>query len=499
MSNQNQYDDLDNFFRKYLNQSSSSEEEWSIPSDDVWERALPHFKEEKKKRGIAFWLAIGCGILGIVLATMGVVLFQMHHKINHLEEEQTIIKAQQADLSLNKNSTISEVSSNDLLEKTAIEKAFRKKINPKKTKTANAFNIKNSEKDFSNSTKNSASKLYQSQNLSLLDNSTMATEADLLTLLPPKNIELFDAEKQQELEPLVIQTGLKSIDFREVEAENALAFSKKLPKAAKYLSTKKSFANTLGFELMYFAPTLMNFSNDDAENPVLLGYNNWTWSKGLSFNVVYQFNHRWSLTSGAARSNLNKQFLAYGIENYNELNNKSFKDGHIENQVILDMFSPIGNTNETITIQSDRRRLVPHNTPVILDGSIMHHLEMVRIPIGIRYNALKFNHLQLNTEIGIGYNMVTSNNYNVSYGILLNDEIITRRDYTIELETPISNDIWDATFTLGLQQRIGNHWNWNWNVSYTQSLHKIANNVTEYEMNYWKGLKLQMGLGFTLK
>ncbi|MGB0864108.1 MAG: hypothetical protein ACPG19_12770 [Saprospiraceae bacterium] len=492
MSNQNKYDDLDNFFRKYLNQSSSSEEDWAVPPDEVWERALPHFKEEKKKKGLVFWLAIGCGILAIGLVTMGIVLFQMNHKINHLEHEQAIIKTQQADATLKKNAKVSDVFSENTSKKAVVGNAS----NRKKELTIDG-------KSELNNKKSSLVRTLQSQDLTLSGNTAgnfrVETKEGSLEYLVSKSISLLNLDTRAKLESLVIQTGVQSLDFKEVKNKNALVFDKKLPTAPKYLSTKKSFASTLGFELMYFVPILMNLSNNNVQEPILKDYNNWAWSKGFGLNLVYQFDDKWSITSGITRTSLNKQFLAYGVERYNELNNRAFDDGRIENQVILDMFSPIGNRDEAVTIQTTRKRLVPHNTPIILDGCIMHNLEMVRIPVGVRLNALKYNHLRLTAEFGIGYNIVTSNNYEVSYAILMNDERIIEKDYRIELETPMNNDIWDAAFTLGLQQRIGNHWNWNWNVSYTQSLHKIPNDITADEENYWKGMRFQMGLGYTLE
>ena len=215
MSNQNKYDDLDNFFRKYLNQSSSSEEDWAVPPDEVWERALPHFKEEKKKKGLVFWLAIGCGILAIGLVTMGIVLFQMNHKINHLEHEQAIIKTQQADATLKKNAKVSDVFSENTSKKAVVGNAS----NRKKELTIDG-------KSELNNKKSSLVRTLQSQDLTLSGNTAgnfrVETKEGSLEYLVSKSISLLNLDTRAKLESLVIQTGVQSLDFKEVKNKNAI-------------------------------------------------------------------------------------------------------------------------------------------------------------------------------------------------------------------------------------------------------------------------------------
>ncbi len=56
---------IDDFFKNRLDVNSSENDDWNIPSDDMWNAALPHFPKEKKRKSF-LWLWFCIGFFGIV-------------------------------------------------------------------------------------------------------------------------------------------------------------------------------------------------------------------------------------------------------------------------------------------------------------------------------------------------------------------------------------------------------------------------------------------------
>jgi len=64
-------DNLESYFKKHLSDDSPGEGDWNVPSDDVWNKALP---EIQKKRGLFIpWKYLY--ILGALIAVGLVVIF----------------------------------------------------------------------------------------------------------------------------------------------------------------------------------------------------------------------------------------------------------------------------------------------------------------------------------------------------------------------------------------------------------------------------------------
>jgi len=66
-----QLDNIGNFFRKRLIDSESIEQEWNIPSDDIWAAAEPHFPKEKLNRKcFVFFFTSVCILSSILIITL---------------------------------------------------------------------------------------------------------------------------------------------------------------------------------------------------------------------------------------------------------------------------------------------------------------------------------------------------------------------------------------------------------------------------------------------
>lgn len=90
MSKMRPEDNLEKYFNKVLNEDSKlSEEDWSIPSDTLWESAKVHFPKKKKKNRFIF-LLFGLGLF--CLAGIGLYSFLIQNRNSEIAQYSTIKK-----------------------------------------------------------------------------------------------------------------------------------------------------------------------------------------------------------------------------------------------------------------------------------------------------------------------------------------------------------------------------------------------------------------------
>ena len=85
-------DKLESYFKKHLSDETPSEEEWNMPSDDVWEKALPQIQ---KKKGPFFLnrniMLVSVLILIVLAATLGIIfipeMFSSDEQVNDGQEK----------------------------------------------------------------------------------------------------------------------------------------------------------------------------------------------------------------------------------------------------------------------------------------------------------------------------------------------------------------------------------------------------------------------------
>lgn len=121
-------DNLEKYFKNVLNEDRApSEENWSIPSDDLWAAAKVHFPKKKKRdRAIFFWF--GLGLLSLLMGT-GVASF-LSQKTN--PETATVITE---DIAKNESTQTSQKNNNTIIP-TTIEKvnaSSQKELTTKQT------------------------------------------------------------------------------------------------------------------------------------------------------------------------------------------------------------------------------------------------------------------------------------------------------------------------------------------------------------------------------
>ncbi len=59
---------IEDFIQKKMQEGQLQEEDWNVPSDDIWESAKPHFPQKKKRRGFLFLLVPGLLVASFVVA-----------------------------------------------------------------------------------------------------------------------------------------------------------------------------------------------------------------------------------------------------------------------------------------------------------------------------------------------------------------------------------------------------------------------------------------------
>jgi len=217
-------DNLERFFKNRLEADSKlPEEEWSIPSDDLWEAAKVHFPKKKKKdRAIFFWLGLGlCGLI------MGVGFFsfltqKVPSKIVQLPTNNRAIPKQ---IQEEKNTNQSVVVTNLEKDKSAIKKEMLatptntlpvNKRSVKQNKSVLKTNRNSNEKEWRVPTFKPVKEIVSKVNTPIPINKTQVRESVVKPILATKNAVLAKLKSPIALleigkRPLKLEVALPAI------------------------------------------------------------------------------------------------------------------------------------------------------------------------------------------------------------------------------------------------------------------------------------------------
>ena len=83
-------DNIEKFFEKRINDSAGVEEDWNVPSDDIWDQAKIHFPKKKKRRPFIYFL-FGAGSMSLLALIVGIYFFIENNNNTIVEKEIPIV------------------------------------------------------------------------------------------------------------------------------------------------------------------------------------------------------------------------------------------------------------------------------------------------------------------------------------------------------------------------------------------------------------------------
>ena len=412
-------DNLESFFKKHLSDESSGEDNWNIPSDNVWEKALP---EIQKKSGVfipwKYLIIIGIfAVVGIAL-----VLFKWNYKdIETLDATEIAgLEIENSDQSQNTiQSSDSLTKINDYQNAIAIKNEIGKEA-PDKIVKEDLLDNESKKRTTRTDSKNNELLNVTEKNTTKTknENQNKLVEDKTLTLPAGKKIEKGSSEKQPSNNAIAVPESEK-IETEVISSTPVLvtndSINKQIPQnklsensedIKPSITKKQVYSNKGKIGIgVYFSPTLTStylrgdmISGIENTSPVFL------YSGNYGLEIKYHFSNRLAIVSGVGRSEIKSWSRSLVDFAYDSKTEHIMDDGKKENTSPIPMPTPFGEIDTHITYQFPGSEEIPNGDMMQSKLETHQSIMYLSIPLGVEYNIINFSRLNWFAEGGVCYN-----------------------------------------------------------------------------------------------
>ena len=383
-------DKLESYFKKHLSDETPGEENWNVPSDDVWDKVLP---EIQKKRGLFIPLQY-LYIIGIlVVIGLASIIWMVNRPDSPTDN---------TNISDNKMASPTDTK---LVEETVIL------VDTQEPPSQNKIN----------NTEESQTDNETIATTIVTDGQSGQTGTDHKTVVFGENTsnELLTSEaeavkKETVLSPVSIENERQNIDI------NLLA-------SRSFDNITSAMVPTLieNTELLTRSPgeTLSNV-NEPINNKGKFGIGAFlapTWngtkltgnlstgvietSDMLLYSTNWGFEFRYfTLVTGVEKSEIkswSKSLIDFAYDSSTE---HMMPDGEMENTSPVPMQTPFGEIDTKITYRFPGDQTIPDGEPMYSAMETHQELRYLSIPLGVEYNIMRFSRFNWFAEGGLRYN-----------------------------------------------------------------------------------------------
>ena len=383
-------DNLEKYFKKHLSEESPGEDNWNVPSDDVWEKALP---EIRKKRGLFIpwkYIYLAGALLLVGLAT----LLWVTTNPDKPQEEQTAL-----------NSTIENGPA-----VTGIEGEKGKKINE-------ALQQKDKNQDGKDPAVESspvAGGIGDDKNLITTDKTIQpdktASHQQILSERPDNYAKTGDraVEKKRESDKLDLLASLNPGEIVYIPEKIVLDLeisdvsTPVFPREKENLQYNNKGRLGIG---AFYAPTFNNTSViGDINNGVLETGDVYLYSGNFGVDLRYYLTDRLSLHTGIERTEFKSWSRSEIDFAYDASTENKVPGGEMENTSPVPMPTPFGEINTEITYRFSSQDGLPNGEPMRSLLDTHQEITYFSVPLGLEYTILPFSPMNWFVEGGLRYN-----------------------------------------------------------------------------------------------
>lgn len=385
-------DNLESYFKKHLSDDSPGEDNWNVPSDEVWDKVLP---EIQKKKGVFIpwkYLYLLGGILAIALLLIFFWISEtsvstnngLESTITKQENQQNQATESAFDNTIeNKNQEIA-LDNSDIIQGNEIEIAtYGNQESENIVTETEETKINNSSSKKTIFTKSEAENFDKLSTNLISENQN---EAIQIETLQPRTIDFSGIAFSK--------NSLKTISNQQI-VETELPAKKKEP-----FNNKNKFG--IGF---YYAPsfTSTHLSGEPDAGKIETS-NQFYFSNNWGLELKYFISNRFTLVTGVGRSEIITYSKSLTDFDYNSSTEHVMPGGEKENTSSVPMLTPFGELETEITYQFPGTDEIPDGEPMY---SVMETNQQVRylsIPLGVEYNILRFSQFNWFADGGLSYN-----------------------------------------------------------------------------------------------
>ena len=467
MNRNNNLDKFEKLLNSRLLDQAPADDGWNIPSDNIFEQALPYFqKEKKKRRGFFFWFGIGVLLIGLgVLISylkLNNNLKKIDQKIDHM-----IIHDSENNPDLSTDAPCPDDIILDSKNKTTSEVSQNKNTLLRNKNTDNEHRAGHKEALF----KEKAATVFENEIDKTSYNFYRVSDANKTreqTTKLPEQHQKQDTFQDKNNGKTVQRIPLpkKTLSLKKHVLETSL--TEPVPSETKQIKRKHKFK--LG--ILYvpaFNATKLSGLNEDYK--VLIENNNFTYANGLGIQLNYQLFGNIHLNTG-----LFYHDIYIRSKNALEINYDSTVG---LNKISMEMKSPMGDATGSVTFKHDGPDPVPEGEMINSETELKHRICTFEIPLNIEY-ALKLSpKITLNFMVGSSFNKAIQDHVELSAILTHHDEVMEQEDSSLDDHTSFRKSFWNYNVGIGGYYNLSKRYALYFSGNYRQSFKPIVaeNNV----------------------
>lgn len=430
-------DNLESFFKKHLSDESSGEDDWNIPSDKVWENAIP---EIQKKSGVFIpWKYIFIfGVIAIFGFASLLVLWNLQPSKDLINEEKFEINNENRNTNIVASfDTVNNEITNSI--NTYLSESFlhNNELSIDKSETAlvvennqnfqdntdlkSRINSKKEKKEFLE--KNEMFQQNIAENSNLLENSNSNNSSDIIGI---ENVSEKNNNLETETNTILLDSAeSKVVSFstqeiiqqpKENKSDSSYSYSNQTSETTKLgvdvsdlkedIKLQNSFnkKGKIGFGL-YFSPTITATSlKGDMISGIINTSPVFLYSSNYGLQVKYYLTNKLAIIAGVGKSEIKSWSKSSVNFNYNSNTEYLMPDGEKENSSQIPMPTPFGEVNTEVTFRFDGNEQIQNGE--LMQSQLETHQKILylSIPLGVEYSIVNRNKINWFAEGGIRFN-----------------------------------------------------------------------------------------------
>ena len=447
-------DNLEKYFKKHLSDETPAEDKWNVPSDKVWDNALPGFRT-KKGLFIPWRYLFLAGFLIIIGAGIGTWLWispgssseeiLISEEMPVHQQQETMLKEEQRD---EPTSVPVAETTEEPVAQIAVVKSYQDEILAERTE--------------------------QEQTVIITNAIPEQRHTVYLTELTPKYIDHLNIMTEDEL-PV----------FHELDAPDPITID---------LERKKPFNNKGKFGIgAYYAPTFYNtFVYGDTDYGIIETGNSYIYAGNYGAEIKYHISSRLSIHSGIARSNVKSWSRSEVDFAYDASTEHIMPGGEKENASAVPMLTPFGEVGTEITYRFPGDDEIPDGEPMnsILDTH--QDIEYLSIPLGVEYNIIPFSYFNWFAEGGVRFNWASGDATDFSSRIIHHGHDMDVVEEIMTSHPTYNSNYFDFYLGTGLNYQFSKSLLVGGSIRYFRNINKV--NVQENLSTNVRAVGLKLGI-----
>lgn len=399
---------LEDFFKRRINDFDSPNDGWDLPDEDVWSQAKIHFPNHPQKKRSdrkLMFIVLFLLILGMITGYVFYLQNELVKKSNEFDLAKKEIK--------NKNNTIT------ILEKTIAkvqEDLIQEKINTQNATSSLTQSQQTNTKTIFNQSKNS--QVLKNENQKWIGE-LMKTPSDLASFreaksLSPKEVDASfnSSEDTSRVSTVSTVASITSLNYP-IPNELSLLKLEVLPVINLSIAMPYRERSEIGIDFIhrnFEMPLEYDFEKLEKED---YGKKDWSFpinTRGFQVRLSFEFFSNLWLTSGwrRTRGGFDKIFSDKLI--YDKSSEYINDKGETVNEFDITTQSSFSDSGSTINFEIPDGTSINNGDFILTDWNYAQEYTFTQIPLGINYFIGK-NKLKWNLQGGIGWNRVTFSEY----------------------------------------------------------------------------------------